>query len=91
MGSSIPPLSLVPPEVHGQLAVLITLVWCGELEAGERLVDRFRALSPPIADLLHPRPYPEMFELIPEAPRSVTNITYSFAPTSWTMRRSGRA
>jgi hypothetical protein len=48
-------------------------------------------LSPPIADLLHPRPYPEMFELIPEAPRSVTNITYSFAPTSWTMRRSGRS
>ena len=75
----LPPLSIVPPEMHGQLAVLITLVWCGELEAGERFVDRFRALAPPIADLLHPRPYPEMYELIPEAPQWITNITYSFA------------
>ena len=75
----IPPLSIVPPEMHGQLAVLITLVWCGELDEGERFVDRFRALAPPIADLLHPRPYPEMYELIPEAPQSVANITYSFA------------
>ena len=75
----LPPLSIVPPETHGQLAVLITLVWCGELQAGEQVVDRFRALAPPIADLLHPRPYPEMYELIPEAPEWVTNITYSFA------------
>jgi len=75
----LPPLAIVPPEAHGQLAVLITLVWCGELDEGERFVDRFRALAPPIADLLHPRPYPSMYELIPEAPRSVTNITYSFA------------
>jgi FAD/FMN-containing dehydrogenase len=75
----LPPLSIVPPEMHGQLAVLITLVWCGELEAGERLVDRFRALAPPITDLVHPRPYPEMYELIPEAPQWITNITYSFA------------
>jgi FAD/FMN-containing dehydrogenase len=75
----LPPLAIVPPEAHGQLAVLITLVWCGELQAGEQFVDRFRGLAPPIADLLHPRPYPEMYELIPEAPQWVTNITYSFA------------
>jgi FAD/FMN-containing dehydrogenase len=75
----LPPLSIVPPEAHGQLAVLITPVWCGELQAGERVVDTFRALAPPIADLLHPRPYPSMYELIPEAPQWVTNITDSFA------------
>ena len=75
----LPPLSIVPSEAHGRLAVLITLVWCGELDEGERVVDGFRRLAPPIADLLHPRPYPDMYQLIPEAPRSVTNITYSFA------------
>jgi FAD/FMN-containing dehydrogenase len=75
----LPPLSMVPPEVHGRLAVLITLVWCGELDAGERVVNALRTVAPPIADLLAPRPYPGMYELIPEAPRSVTNITYSFA------------
>jgi FAD/FMN-containing dehydrogenase len=75
----LPPLSIVPPEAHGQLAVLITLVWCGELDAGQRVVDRFRRLAPPIADLLQPRPYPDMYQLIPEVPQSVTNITYSLA------------
>jgi FAD/FMN-containing dehydrogenase len=75
----LPPLSMVPPEVHGRLAVLITLVWCGELDAGERVVNTLRTVAPPIADLVDPRPYPVMYELIPEAPRSVTNITYSFA------------
>jgi FAD/FMN-containing dehydrogenase len=74
----LPPLSMVPPEAHGRLAVLITLVWCGELDAGERVVDGFRTVAPPIADLLGPRPYPSMYELLPEAPPSVTNITYSF-------------
>jgi FAD/FMN-containing dehydrogenase len=58
--------------------VLITLVWCGQLAAGERVVDGFRTLAPPIADLLGPRPYPSMYELLPEAPRSVTNVTSSF-------------
>jgi FAD/FMN-containing dehydrogenase len=73
------PLSIVPPEAHGRLAVLITLVWCGELDAGERVVDTFRTVAPPIADLLGPRPYPSMYELIAEAPRSISNITHSFA------------
>jgi FAD/FMN-containing dehydrogenase len=75
----LPPLAFVPPEAHGRLAMLITLVWCGELDAGRRAVDGLRAVAPPIADLLGPRPYPAMYELIPEAPRSVTNITHSFA------------
>jgi FAD/FMN-containing dehydrogenase len=47
-------------------------------QAGERVLDAFRVLAPPIADLLRPMPYPAMYELIPEAPRSVTNVTYSF-------------
>jgi len=72
-------LSIVPPEAYRRLGVLITLVWCGELEAGERVVDGFRTLARPIADLVGPRPYPSMYELIPEAPPSVTNITHSFA------------
>jgi hypothetical protein len=61
---------VVPPEAHGRLAVLITLVWCGELDAGERVVDRFRRLAPPIADLVQPRPYPDMYQLIPDVPQA---------------------
>lgn len=28
---------------------------------------------------MQPRPYPDMYQLIPDVPQSVTNITYSFA------------
>jgi FAD/FMN-containing dehydrogenase len=75
----LPPLAMVPPEAQGRLGILVTLVWCGDLAAGERVVDGFRRLAPPIADLVGPRPYPSMYELLGEAPPSVTNITYSFA------------
>jgi FAD/FMN-containing dehydrogenase len=75
----LPPLSIVPPAAHGRLAVLITLVWCGELDEGARLVNTFRTLAPPLVDLVHPRPYPSMYELIPDAPRSIASITDSFA------------
>ena len=36
----LPPLSIVPPEAHGRLAVLITLVWCGALDADARRCDQ---------------------------------------------------
>jgi FAD/FMN-containing dehydrogenase len=75
----LPPLALVPPEAQGRLGILVTLVWCGDLAAGERVLDGFRGLAPPIADLVGSRPYPSMHELLGEAPPSVTNITYSFA------------
>ena len=74
----LPPLPVVPAEAHGRLAVLITLVWCGDVDAGERVVGGLRAVAPPITDQLGPRPYPSMYELFGEAPPSVTNVTHSF-------------
>jgi FAD/FMN-containing dehydrogenase len=71
----IPPFSIVPVESHGKLAVFITLVWSGDIEAGETALRRFRDLGPPIADLIRPMPYAEMYELMPEAPASVTFVT----------------
>ena len=46
---------------------------------GELLLPNDHGYDTAIADLLGPRPYPDMYELIPEAPGSVTNITSSFA------------
>jgi FAD/FMN-containing dehydrogenase len=43
------------------------------------VVTRFRYRLHPIADLVGRRPYPSMYELLPDAPASVTNVTYSFA------------
>jgi FAD/FMN-containing dehydrogenase len=56
-----PPLPFVPDELHGSLMVMATMVYAGDLEAGERAVAPFRALADPVADLLRPMKYPEMF------------------------------
>ena len=56
-----PPLPFVPAEHHGRLVVMAMLVYAGEVEAGQRAFAPFRELAGPVADLLRPLPYPEMF------------------------------
>ena len=56
-----PPMPFVPEEFHGQVVVLAMLGWTGDRAAGEQAMEPFRALATPIADLLKPMPYPEMF------------------------------
>jgi hypothetical protein len=55
------PLPFVPAEHHGQLVIMATLVHAGAVEAGQRAVAPFRAIATPIADLVHPMPYPEIY------------------------------
>jgi len=61
-----PPMPYLPDDVHGQLVVLAILVWAGDVGEGERALAPFRALAAPLADLIHPMPYPELYP--PEAP-----------------------
>jgi FAD/FMN-containing dehydrogenase len=56
-----PPMPFLPAEHHGKLVVLAMLVYAGEAEAGQRAVEPFRALSVPLADLVHPMTYPEIY------------------------------
>jgi hypothetical protein len=56
-----PPMPFVPAEHHGRLVVMATLVYAGNPEAGQRAVAPFRALASPIADLVRPMPYPEIY------------------------------
>jgi FAD/FMN-containing dehydrogenase len=56
-----PPMPFLPPEVHGRPVVLATLVHSGGGEAGERAVAPFRALAAPLADMIRPMPYPEIY------------------------------
>jgi FAD/FMN-containing dehydrogenase len=56
-----PPMPFLPAELHGQLILLALLVHAGPVEDGERAVAPFRALATPLADLLHPMPYPEIY------------------------------
>ena len=56
-----PPLPFLAPEHHGRLVVMAMLVYAGDLEAGERAIAPFRALATPVADMVRPMPYPEMY------------------------------
>jgi hypothetical protein len=56
-----PPLPFLPPEQHGRLVIMATLAYAGDPEAGERAVAPFRALAPPITDLVKPMPYPQIY------------------------------
>jgi hypothetical protein len=56
-----PPMPFVPAEVHGRLVIMAMLVYAGESEAGERVIAPFRALGTPIADMVKPMRYPEIY------------------------------
>jgi FAD/FMN-containing dehydrogenase len=56
-----PPLPFLPAEHHGRLIIMATLAYAGEVEAGERAVAPLRALATPLADLVRPMPYPEIY------------------------------
>jgi hypothetical protein len=61
-----PPMPFVPAEHHGKVVIFGILACVGELEAAERAIAPFRALATPLADLVHPMRYPEIYP--PEDP-----------------------
>ncbi len=56
-----PPLPFLPEELHGSLMVVAKMVYAGDVEAGRRAIAPFRALAEPLADLLRPMKYPEVY------------------------------
>ena len=57
-----PPMPFLPPEAHGRLIILALMVYAGEAEGGERALAPLRAVASPIADMLGPMRYPEIFQ-----------------------------
>ena len=56
-----PPLPFIPTQVHGRLVVMALICFAGDPEAGQRALAPFRALATPLADLVRPIGYPEMY------------------------------
>ena len=57
-----PPMPFVPPEMYGELIIMALMAYAGEdVDEGERAVAPFRALAEPIADMVRPMSYPEMY------------------------------
>jgi FAD/FMN-containing dehydrogenase len=56
-----PPMPFVPAEYHGKVVVMALMAYAGPPQAAQPVLDRFRSLATPIADLLQPMPYSGMF------------------------------
>jgi len=63
---SCPPLPFVPAEYHGKVIVMALLAYAGDAASGDRVLAPFRALATPIADMLKPMPFPDLYP--PEDP-----------------------
>jgi FAD/FMN-containing dehydrogenase len=58
-----PPLPFIPTELHGEVILLMLMVYVGDLEEGHRAVQPLRDLAPDVVDLVGPMPYPGIFDL----------------------------
>ncbi|MCI0551559.1 MAG: FAD-binding oxidoreductase [Anaerolineae bacterium] len=56
-----PPMPFLPEEYHGKVIIMAMLVYVGDAESGERVIAPFRALATPIADMVRPMQYPEIY------------------------------
>jgi FAD/FMN-containing dehydrogenase len=61
-----PPLPFVPQEHHGSPVIMALMCFAGDVAAGEAALQPFRDLAAPLADLLRPMAYPEIYP--PEDP-----------------------
>ncbi len=56
-----PPAPFIPPEWQGRNVILAGMAYAGPAEAGLAAVAPFRALATPIADMIRPMTYPELY------------------------------
>ncbi len=71
MAMVAPPAPFLPAEVHGQLIVMAMMGYLGPPEDAERVLAPFRALATPLADMVGPKSYLEMFPPEPEGYRPI--------------------
>jgi FAD/FMN-containing dehydrogenase len=73
-----PPMPFLPAEAHGKVVILVLVAYAGDVDAGERALAPFRSLAEPLADLVRPLAYPEIYSLFPEGPGPEQEVTRSF-------------
>ncbi len=61
-----PPMPFVPAEHHGKLIVMALVMFVGSTEDAQRALAPMRALATPLADMLRPMPYADIYP--PEQP-----------------------
>jgi hypothetical protein len=76
-----PPMPFVPEEAHGKLAIMALMTYAGDIEAGQEALAPFRALAEPLADMLRPMPYPEVYPPEPDDYHPVATAHTMFVDT----------
>ncbi|MFT3890970.1 MAG: FAD-binding oxidoreductase [Anaerolineales bacterium] len=61
-----PPMPFLPAEVHGKLIIFAIMMYAGDIQSGERALAPFRAIATPLADMLKPMRYQEIYQPNPE-------------------------
>ncbi len=54
---TVPPLPVIPEELHGRPAIAVACCYAGAVEDGERAVLPLRRFASPLIDLVAPKPY----------------------------------
>ncbi len=74
-----PPEPFVPLEHHNRPVVMLLVTYAGsDVQAGERAIAPFRALAPPITDMVAPMRYADMFQFTEGGPPIKEETAASF-------------
>lgn len=57
-----PPMPLIPEAYHGKPVIMAMLVYAGDEEEGMRVVAPFKAITTPLADMVQPMKYPQIYQ-----------------------------
>jgi FAD/FMN-containing dehydrogenase len=61
-----PPMPFLPADVHGKLIIFAIMMYAGDIQSGERALAPFRSIATPLADMVKPMKYPEIYQPNPE-------------------------
>jgi FAD/FMN-containing dehydrogenase len=73
-----PPMPFVPAERHGKVSIMALMCYAGDAESGQAAMAPFRALATPIADMLRPMSYPEIYPPEAEDYRPIATLRTMF-------------
>ena len=62
-----PPAPFIPESVQGKQTLAVMFVYDGDPEAGQQVLEPFRALSEPMAEFVMPMPYVGIYEMLKAA------------------------
>ena len=61
-----PPMPFLPAEYYGKPVIMGMLVYAGDTAEGERVLAPFREITTPLADMMRPMKYPEIYQPEPQ-------------------------